>query len=160
MRWTNPSPPDQDVVKGTLIFLKGKSIQVIYFFSFVIPLEIFSKLILADSTANQTRLFHGNSTPSWLKEQHDKEVHNSTSRLWAPCGFWPKMWTETWEVDKKAMKFYVFNYIYRKVNIKYRDVCIIPRLAWYSSGWMIFASKTQTKDFQDHAVIELPVIST
>lgn len=77
---TNSSPPDQAAVKCTLIFLKGKVYKGVFFgFFFIIPLEIFSKLILADSTTNQTKLFHGNSTPSWLQEQHDKEVCNSAS---------------------------------------------------------------------------------
>ena len=123
----NSFSPNQAVVKSTLIFLKGK----VYRFFFLIPLEIFSELILANSTTNQTKLFHGNSTPSWLKKQHDKEVYNSASRQWAPYGFWPKMRTKPWEgvlTDKKAMKFYVFHYTYNKINIKYRRVCVADKV--------------------------------
>lgn len=146
-------------------FFEGRSIErccLVFCFFLIIPLEIFSKLILADSTTNQTKLFHGNSTPSWLQEQHDKEVCNSASRQWAPYGFWPKMRTEPWEgvlIDMKAMKFYIFHYIYNKINIKYRDVCITPRLAWYSYGWMVFTCKTQIKDWQGKMVTELLLIS-
>lgn len=92
-------------------FLKGK---VHRSFSFLILLEISSKLILADSTTNQTKLFHGNSTPSWLTEQHDKEVYNPAFRQRAPHGFGPKMQSEPWEgvlTDKKAVKFYLLHYI-------------------------------------------------
>lgn len=53
----NSSPPEQAGVNCTLLFGKEK------YSDFAIPFEIFSRLVLADSTTNQTKIFPGNPTP-------------------------------------------------------------------------------------------------
>lgn len=136
MRWT----PEQAGVNCTLIFWKED------YSDFVIPFEIFSRLILVDSTTNQIRFFPGNPTPFGWRSNAGRSIthppeneHQMGFDQKRGLGHGMRSWlTRPWNL-------HFFHYLSKRINVKCRDVCFTSGLGWCIRGWTIFLCTSQPR---------------